>query len=448
MFNKILVANRGEIAVRIIRACREMGIRTVAVYSEIDRNALHVDLADEAVCIGPARARNSYLNTENIISATVLTGAEAIHPGFGFLAENSKFAEMCQACNITFIGPDPEVIEMMGNKAKARQMMLLADVPVVPGVDGTLEDFEHAVKAADIIGYPVMLKASAGGGGKGIRVVRTADELKKAYDTAKTEAKAAFNDDAMYMEKYLEGPRHIEFQILADHFGTVIHLGERDCSIQRRNQKMIEEAPSVMLTSELRKRMGEAAVRAAKTVGYKNAGTVEFLVDKNGAFYFMEMNTRIQVEHPVTEMVTGIDIVQEQIRIAAGNKLEISQEDVIIKGYAVECRINAENPSQGFRPSPGKTSILLWPGGSGVRFDTALYNGYEIPPTYDSMIGKLITYGRNRDEALHKMRRALSELIIEGIDTNIEFLFQILNNEKFVASDIDTSFIAQEFNIK
>jgi len=448
LFNKILIANRGEIAVRIIRACREMGIRTVAVYSEIDRNALHVDLADEAVCIGPARARNSYLNTENIISATVLTGAEAIHPGFGFLAENSKFAEMCQACNITFIGPDPEVIEMMGNKAKARQMMLLAGVPVVPGVDGILEDFEHAVKAADTIGYPVMLKASAGGGGKGIRIVRTADELKKAYDTAKTEAKAAFNDDAMYMEKYLEGPRHIEFQILADHFGNVIHLGERDCSIQRRNQKVIEEAPSTMLTPELRKRMGEASVRAAKTVGYKNAGTVEFLVDKNGAFYFMEMNTRIQVEHPVTEMVTGIDIVQEQIRIAAGNKLEVSQEDVIIRGHAVECRINAENPALGFRPSPGKTGILLWPGGSGVRFDTALYNGYEIPPTYDSMIGKLITYGRNRDEALQKMRRALSELIIEGIDTNIEFLFQILNNEKFINSDIDTSFIAQEFNIK
>jgi len=448
LFNKILIANRGEIAVRIIRACREMGIRTVAVYSEIDRNALHVDLADEAVCIGPARARNSYLNTENIISATVLTGAEAIHPGFGFLAENSKFAEMCQACNITFIGPDPEVIEMMGNKAKARQMMLLAGVPVVPGVDGILEDFEHAVKAADTIGYPVMLKASAGGGGKGIRIIRTADELKKAYDTAKTEAKAAFNDDAMYMEKYLEGPRHIEFQILADHFGNVIHLGERDCSIQRRNQKVIEEAPSTMLTPELRKRMGEASVRAAKTVGYKNAGTVEFLVDKNGAFYFMEMNTRIQVEHPVTEMVTGIDIVQEQIRIAAGNKLEVSQEDVIIRGHAVECRINAENPALGFRPSPGKTGILLWPGGSGVRFDTALYNGYEIPPTYDSMIGKLITYGRNRDEALQKMRRALSELIIEGIDTNIEFLFQILNNEKFINSDIDTSFIAQEFNIK
>ncbi len=448
MFNKILIANRGEIAVRIIRACREMGIQTVAVYSEIDRNALHVDLADEAVCIGPARARDSYLNTENIISSTVLTGAEAIHPGFGFLAENSQFAEMCRECNITFIGPDPEVIEIMGNKAKARQMMIDAKVPVVPGVEGILEDFGHAVKAAESIAYPIMLKASAGGGGRGIRIVRSADELKKAYETAKTEAKAAFNDDSMYMEKYLEEPRHIEFQILADNYGNVIHLGERDCSIQRRNQKVIEEAPSTVLTQELREKMGEAAVRAAKAVGYKNAGTIEFLVDKNGNYYFMEMNTRIQVEHPVTELVTGMDIVQEQIRIASGEKLEVRQEHVMIKGHAVECRINAENPSLGFRPSPGRANIILWPGGSGVRFDTALYNGYEIPPTYDSMIGKLITYGRDRGEALNKMRRALDELIIEGIDTNIEFLFQILNNENFIQGDIDTSFIAKEFNLK
>lgn len=448
LFNKILIANRGEIAVRIIRACREMGIQTVAVYSEIDRDALHVDLADQAVCIGPARARESYLNAENIISATVLTGAEAIHPGFGFLAENSKFAEMCRECNIVFIGPDPEVIQMMGNKAKARQMMAEAGVPVVPGADGVLEDFNHTVRAAEEIGYPVMLKASAGGGGKGIRVVRSTDELKKAFDTARTEAKAAFNDDSMYLEKYLEEPRHIEFQILADHYGNVIHLGERDCSVQRRNQKVIEEAPSTILTPELRREMGEVAVSAAKAVGYKNAGTVEFLIDKSGAYYFMEMNTRIQVEHPVTELVTGLDIVQEQIKIAFGEKLTTRQENVDIKGHAIECRINAENPALGFRPSPGKVNILLWPGGSGVRLDSALYNGYEIPPTYDSMVAKLITHGRDRTEAINKMRRALDEFIIEGIDTNIEFLFQILNNEKFINGEIDTSFIVKEFNYK
>ncbi len=448
MFNKILVANRGEIAVRVIRACREMGIETVAVYSEADRNALHVDLADQAVCIGPAKSRDSYLNVENILSSTVLTGAEAIHPGFGFLAENSKFAEMCKECNITFIGPDAEVIDLMGNKSKARQTMAQAGVPIVPGVNGLLEDYEYAVKAAANIGYPVMLKASAGGGGKGIRIVRTEDELKKAFDTAKSEAKASFNDDSMYLEKYLEEPRHIEFQILADHYGNIIHLGERDCSIQRRNQKVIEEAPSCILTPELRLKMGETAVKAAKAVGYKNAGTVEFLLDKAGNFYFMEMNTRIQVEHPVTEMVTGIDIVQEQIKIAFGERLAQAQEDIVIKGHAVECRINAENPDLGFRPSPGKANVLLWPGGNGVRLDSALYNGYEIPYAYDSMIAKLITYGKDRNQALDKMRRALSELIIEGIDTNIEFLFHIINNDNFIKGQIDTSFIAKEFNLK
>lgn len=447
MFNKILVANRGEIAVRVIRACREMGIQTVAVYSEIDLHALHVDLADEAVCIGPARARDSYLNAENIISATVLTGAEAIHPGFGFLAENSKFAEMCRECNIVFIGPDPEVIAMMGNKSRARQLMTQAGVPVVPGINGVLKDYEQAVSAAKDIGYPVILKASAGGGGKGIRVVQDGEELQKAFDTAKTEAKAAFNDDAMYLEKYLIAPRHIEFQILADNYGNVIHLGERDCSIQRRNQKVIEEAPSNLLTDELRTKMGKAAVRAAEAVGYKNAGTVEFLVDKNGSYYFMEMNTRIQVEHPVTELVTGVDLVQEQIRIAAGERLTLKQQDLVIRGHAIECRINAENPSKGFRPSPGKVNILLWPGGSGVRLDSALYNGYEIPPTYDSMIAKLICYGRDRGEALRKMRRALDEFIIEGIDTNIEFLFNILSHEKFISGDFDTSFISKEYDI-
>jgi len=448
LFNKILVANRGEIAVRIIRACREMGIQTVAVYSEVDKNALHVDLADEAVCIGPARSRESYLNVENILSATVLTGAEAIHPGFGFLAENSRFAEMCRECNIKFIGPEPEAIEAMGNKSKARQIMTEAGVPVVPGVKGLLVDFEHTVKTAEKIGYPVMIKASAGGGGRGIRIVKSPDELKKAYDTAKAEAKAAFNDDSMYLEKYLEEPRHIEFQILADNYGNVIHLGERDCSIQRRNQKVVEEAPSSLLTSELRLKMGEAAVQAARAVGYRNAGTIEFLVDKKGNFYFMEMNTRIQVEHPVTEMVTGLDIVQQQIRIAFGEKLALTQEDIVIRGHAVECRINAENPSLGFRPSPGKVNVLLWPGGNGVRLDSAIYNGYEIPSTYDSMIAKLITYGKDRNEALDKMRRALSEFILEGIDNNIDFLFQILNNDKFILGDFDTSFIAKEFNLK
>lgn len=446
LFKKILIANRGEIAVRIIRACREIGVATVAVYSEADRNSLHVDLADETVCIGPARARDSYLNTKNIISATVLTGAEAIHPGFGFLAENSKFAEMCKACHIAFIGPDPEVIEMMGNKAKARQIMGQAGVPIVPGIEGVLANFKQAEASAERIGYPVMLKASAGGGGKGIRIVWSRDELKKAYDMAKKEAQAAFDDDSMYLEKYLVEPRHIEFQILADHYGNVIHLGERDCSIQRRNQKVIEEAPSTVLSDELRREMGDTAVRAAQAVGYKSAGTIEFLVDNNGGYYFMEMNTRIQVEHPVTELVTGIDIVKEQLKIASGEQLNIRQDDVHIQGHAIECRINAENPALGFRPSPGKVNILLWPGGNGVRLDSALYNGYDIPPTYDSMIAKLITHGQDRNEAISKMRRALDEFIIEGIDTNIEFLFQILNNPKFRSAEIDTSFIAKEFD--
>jgi len=446
LVKKILIANRGEIAVRIIRACREIGVATVAVYSEADRNSLHVDLADETVCIGPARARDSYLNTKNIISATVLTGAEAIHPGFGFLAENSKFAEMCKACHIAFIGPDPEVIEMMGNKAKARQIMGQAGVPIVPGIEGVLANFKQAEASAERIGYPVMLKASAGGGGKGIRIVWSRDELKKAYDMAKKEAQAAFDDDSMYLEKYLVEPRHIEFQILADHYGNVIHLGERDCSIQRRNQKVIEEAPSTVLSDELRRKMGDTAVRAAQAVGYKSAGTIEFLVDNNGGYYFMEMNTRIQVEHPVTELVTGIDIVKEQLKIASGEQLNIRQDDVHIQGHAIECRINAENPALGFRPSPGKVNILLWPGGNGVRLDSALYNGYDIPPTYDSMIAKLITHGQDRNEAISKMRRALDEFIIEGIDTNIEFLFQILNNPKFRSAEIDTSFIAKEFD--
>lgn len=447
MFNKILIANRGEIAVRIIRACREMGIRTVAVYSEADRNALHVNLADEAVCIGPPRARDSYLNAENIISATVLTGAEAIHPGFGFLAENSKFAEMCRACSIVFIGPDPEVIDNLGSKAKARQIMSEAGISVIPGTDGILENYEQAAGIAEKLGYPVILKASAGGGGKGIRIADNAKELKKTFEAARSEAQASFKDNSVYLEKYLMAPRHIEFQILADNFGSIIHLGERDCSVQRRNQKIIEESPSGILSDDLREKMGESAVRAAKAVGYKNAGTIEFLVDQNGNYYFMEMNTRIQVEHPVTEMVTGMDLVQQQIRIAAGQPLNLTQQEIVIRGHAVECRINAENPSKGFRPSPGKASVLLWPGGGGVRVDSALYHGCEIPAVYDSMIAKVITYGRDRNEALNKMRRALDEFIIEGIDTNIEFLFRILNKEQFIKGEFDTSFISKEFNI-
>lgn len=446
MFKKILIANRGEIAVRVIRACREMGIETVAVYSEADKNSLHVELADQAVCIGSAKSQDSYLNLTNIISATVLTGAEAIHPGYGFLSENSKFAGMCRECRIAFIGPDLETIDMMGNKSQARQTMTKAGVPVVPGSEGLLNDYEHAVAEADRIGYPVMLKASAGGGGKGIRIVWEKADLQKAFATAKTEAMANFGDDSMYIEKFIEKPRHIEFQILADNYGNVIHLGERDCSIQRRNQKVIEEAPSVALTDDLRRRMGEAAVNAAKAVGYKNAGTIEFLLDVHGQFYFMEMNTRIQVEHPVTELITGIDLIREQIKIAAGEKLKTTQNDVKIEGHAIECRINAENPALNFRPSPGKVNIMLWPGGNGVRLDSGIYNGYVIPPYYDSMIAKLIVHGSDRDDALSRMKRALDEFVLEGIDTNIEFLFEILSHERFAAGDFDTSFLSQEFD--
>lgn len=447
MFKKILIANRGEIAVRIIRACREMGIETVAVYSEADREALHTQMADEAVCIGPARARDSYLNMQNIISATVLSGAEAIHPGFGFLSENSEFAEMCRDCNITFIGPDAESIEKMGNKSRAREIMTEAGVPVVPGSQGAVPSVDEGLILAEQIGYPVMIKASAGGGGRGIRIVRSSDEFAKAFETARSEAQGAFGDDTMYVEKFVENPRHIEFQILADGYGNAIYLGERDCSIQRRNQKVLEEAPSPLMTEELRKEMGEVAVRAAKAVNYTNAGTIEFLVDKHGNYYFMEMNTRIQVEHPITEMVTGVDLIKEQINIAAGRKLSIAQESVQVKGHAIECRINAENPEKGFRPSPGKIERLHVPGGLGVRLDSAVYQGYTIPPTYDSMVAKLIVYGRDREEAISKMRRALGEFVIEGVDTNIEFQFKIINNKSFVEGNFDTGFIGKEFNL-
>lgn len=441
MFNKILIANRGEIAVRVIRACRELGIQTVAVYSEVDKEALHVQMADEAVCIGPAKSRDSYLNMENIISATVLAGAQAIHPGFGFLSENSKFAQMCKECNITFIGPDAETIESMGNKSKAREIMMKAGVPVIPGTEGSIDTVEEALEEADRIGYPVMVKASAGGGGRGIRIVRSKEDLKKAFETAKNEAKVAFGDDTMYMEKFIEEPRHIEFQILGDSHGNVIQLGERDCSVQRRNQKVLEEAPCAVMTEELRKKMGEVAVKAAKAVNYKSTGTIEFLVDKNFDFYFMEMNTRIQVEHPITEMITGVDLIKEQIKIATGKKIELSQEDIKLNGHAIECRINAENPSKGFMPSPGTIKITHLPGGNGVRVDSAIYQGYKIPPTYDSMVAKLIVHGKNREEAINKMRRALEEFIVEGIDTNIDFQFRILSNENFVKGYYDTGFI-------
>lgn len=443
MFKKILIANRGEIAVRVIRACNELGIQTVAVYSDIDQDALHTQMADQAVCIGPPRAKDSYLNMQNIISATVLTGAEAIHPGFGFLSENSKFAEMCRECNITFIGPDPDTIDKMGNKSKAREIMIQAGVPIIKGSDGIVTNIDEAVAIAEDIGFPVMIKASAGGGGRGMRLVSNAVEFRSAFETAKAEAKGAFGDDSMYIEKFIENPRHIEFQMLADHYGNIVYLGERDCSIQRRNQKVLEEAPSPIMTEALRKEMGEVAVRAAAAVSYKNAGTIEFLLDKYGKYYFMEMNTRIQVEHPITEMVTGIDLVKEQILIASGEKLSVKQEDIQISGHAIECRINAEDPEKGFRPSPGKIDYLHVPGGPGVRLDSAAYLGYTIPPTYDSMIAKLIVHGRNREEAVLKMKRALSEFVIEGPETNIDFQYRIIDHPKFREGDFDTGFITK-----
>lgn len=444
MINKILIANRGEIAVRIIRACRELGIETVAVYSEADKESMHVYLADEAVCIGPAKSKDSYLNMENIISATVLKGAQAIHPGFGFLSENGKFARMCNECNITFIGPDAETIENAGNKAKAREIMIKAGVPVIPGVNGTVDTEEQVIAEAKKIGYPVMLKASAGGGGKGIRIVKDESEIINAFRTAKAEAKAAFGDDAMYMEKFIEEPRHIEFQILGDANGNVVHLGERDCSMQRRNQKVLEEAPSPIMTEELRHEMGEVAVKAAKAINYKNAGTIEFLLDKHNHYYFMEMNTRIQVEHGITELVTGIDLVKEQIKIASGEELSVKQDEIKIQGHAIECRINAENPEKGFMPCPGKIKYFNVPGGPGVRLDTAVYQGYAIPPNYDSMIGKLMVYGKDRYEAINKMERALGEFIIDGVDTNIDFQYDLINNPKFISGKYDTSFIEKE----
>lgn len=445
MFDKVLVANRSEIAVRIIRACREMGIRTVAVFSEPDREALHTQLADEAVCIGSARAADSYINMPNIITAAVQTRSQAIHPGFGFLSENSTFAAMCEECNIKFIGPSPSVIDALGNKSNAREMMINAGVPVIPGSDGVVKNVEEAYKVAESLGYPVMVKASAGGGGKGIRIVREKEELASAFESAQSETKAAFGDDQMYMEKVIENARHIEVQVLGDRFGNVIHLGERDCSLQRKNQKVLEEAPSPALSEEVRQKMCNSAVLAAKAAGYESAGTIEFLYDKDGNYYFMEMNTRIQVEHPITEMITGVDIVKEQLNIAAGEKLALEQKDIHIKGHAIECRINAENPDRGFAPCPGLIDYLMLPaGGLGLRVDTAVYEGYEIPPFYDSMIAKLITHGSTREEAIAKMNRALYEFIINGIDTNMEFQSRILNHPAYRKGEFDTSFLESE----
>ena len=445
MFDKILIANRGEIAVRIIRACREMGIKTVAVYSEADRESLHTLLADEAICIGPAPSTQSYLNMERIITATVAMKADAIHPGFGFLSENARFAELCEKCNIAFIGPSAGIIGKMGNKSEARKTMMEAGVPVIPGGKEAVRQVGEAKSMAERTGFPVMIKASSGGGGKGMRISRSLEDFEANFKNAQMESVKGFSDDTMYIEKYIEKPRHIEFQIMADKFGNVVHLGERDCSIQRRHQKVLEESPSAAISQELRDRMGEIAVRAAKAVGYENAGTIEFLLDKHKNFYFMEMNTRIQVEHPVTEMVTGLDLIKEQVRIAAGEPLSINQEDVMIKGHAIECRINAENPAKNFMPCPGLIKNVHVPGGNGVRIDTHIYNDYKVPANYDSMLMKMIVHGKDREEAILKMRSALGELIIEGIETNVDFQFDILSHEAYRDGDVDTDFIPKYF---
>ncbi len=446
--NKILIANRGEIAVRIIRACKEMNIKTVAVYSEMDRDAMHTRLADEAICIGPASPAKSYLNFKNIIEAANITGADSIHPGFGFLSENSQFAKICEESNIKFIGPHYGVIELMGNKSNAKELMKKAGVPVISGSDGSVKGLKDATKIANQIGYPVMLKAAAGGGGKGIRIVNSPEEMEVNYNLVKQEAKLSFQDDEIYMEKFIKNPRHVEIQILADEHGNAIHLGERDCSIQRKNQKVIEETPSTAIDDKLRNKMGEASLKAVKVAGYTSCGTIEFLVDSDKNFYFMEMNTRIQVEHPITEERTGIDIVKEQIKIAAGETLKLKQKNIEFRGHSIECRINAENPSKNFMPCPGTITGVNLPGGNGIRVDTAIYEGYTIPPTYDSMIAKIITHGDTRNEAISKMKRALEEIVIEGVDTNIDFLFQIIKNPNFIRGNFDTSFIEKEIKNK
>ncbi len=444
MIRKVLVANRGEIAVRIIRACREMKIQTVAVYSEADREALHAKLADEAICIGPAALSESYLSMEKIISATIISGADAIHPGFGFLSENSKFADLCEKCKIIFIGPKADVIARLGDKQAARNTMLLAGVPVIPGSDHAIYKIEEGLLEAKKATYPVMIKAVSGGGGKGMRMARNPEEFKDLFPLAQKESKQAFGDDAMYVEHFIEGPRHIEFQILADSFGNVVQLGERDCSIQRNHQKLIEESPSLSLSDKKRREMGEVAVRAAKAAGYENAGTIEFLLEKDGAFYFMEMNTRIQVEHPVTEWVTGVDLVKEQIRIASGLPLSYRQEDIHLQGHSIEVRINAEKPEDHFRPCPGTIRDLHLPGGKGIRIDSAIYSGYRIPPYYDSMLAKISVWAKNRKEAIRKMQSALGEIIIEGVDTNLNYQYEILNHPKYLSGEITTDFIKEE----
>ena len=443
MFKKILIANRGEIALRIVRAARELGIATVAVYSEADRESLHVRFADDDVCLGPPPARDSYLKIPRIIAAAEITGADAIHPGYGFLAENAEFAETCAASKIAFIGPTPEQIRLMGDKAVARKTMAATGVPVIPGTPGPVEDVDEACAAAGTIGFPVIIKAAAGGGGKGMRVARDADDFARSFQLARSEALSAFGNGEVYVEKYLDRPRHIEFQVLGDTHGNVIHLGERDCSVQRRHQKLIEEAPSPALTPALRERMGEAAVAGAKAINYVGAGTVEMLLDEDGAFYFMEMNTRIQVEHPVTEMLTGVDLVKEQIRVAAGLEM-LQKETPPLRGHAIECRINAEDPSRGFQPSPGKIDVFHPPGGNGVRVDTHAYAGYVVPPFYDSMIAKLIVHGRDREEAIAKMRLALDTFVVEGVATTIGFLGRVMLDEQFVAGKVHTKFLEQE----
>lgn len=447
MFKRILIANRGEIAVRIIRACREMGIRTVAVYSQADRNAVHVGLADEAVCIGKAEASDSYLNMERIISAAIAVGAEAIHPGFGFLSENAEFVQMCEQHHITFIGPSSELISRMGNKSEAKKTMKQAGVPVVPGTEEPVYDLEEAKREAERIGYPVMIKASSGGGGKGMRIARSREDFAVSFQAAQQESIRAFADDSMYLERYVQNPRHVEVQIMADKYGQVIQLGERDCSIQRRHQKMIEESPSPALTDEIRKKIRSTAVQAAKAVNYESAGTIEFLLDDSGEFFFMEMNTRIQVEHPVSELISGVDLIREQILVAAGEALSVAQEDILFRGHAIECRINAEDPIRGFLPCPGTITHLHLPGGNGVRIDTAIYEGYQIPPNYDSMLVKVIAYDRDRKTAIRKMIRVLDEMEIEGVETNLEFQYDILHQKDFQEGNFTTDFISIHYEL-
>lgn len=444
--NKILIANRGEIAVRIIRACKEMNIKTIAIYSTADKDSLHARLADEAICVGPADSKKSYLNVKNIIEAANITNADSIHPGFGFLSENANFARICEESNIKFIGPKSSVIDLLGNKSNAKALMKKEGIPVIPGSDGPVKDLKEAILVCEKIGYPVLLKASLGGGGKGIRQCNSFEELESNYNLVKKESKNAFNSEEIYIEKFIKNPRHIEIQILADEYGNVVHLGERDCSIQRNHQKIIEETPSTIVDEKLRNKMGSVAVKIAKIAGYTSCGTIEFLVDSEKNFYFMEMNTRIQVEHPITEMRTGIDIVKEQIRISAGEKLKFKQKEIEFKGHAIECRINSENPLKNFMPCPGKINEVNFPGGNGIRVDTAIYNGYTIPPYYDSMIAKIIAHGATRNEAISKIKRALEELVIDGVDTNRDYLFDIIRNPNFIRGNFDTSFIEKEMH--